>query len=175
MRTNMRTLTLALILNALAVGCAGPRAVSQAGPETRPALLAALDGKWIVAGDVLAKPVKYSLNVSPVLAGTFTELHMIDVQQPPQYEARVFIGHDKESEQIIVHWLDVFGAKGSIPHGTGQIMGNTIEFIIPYPEGPFRDRFTWNATGSTWRFTIESSDGTGGWKHFATYDITRSE
>lgn len=171
----MRALAFSAIPIALAVGCADPAPASPTAPETRPELLAALDGKWIMVGDVLGKPVRYSLSVSPILARTFTELHMIDVQQPPQYEARVFIAHDKESGQIIVHWLDVFGGKGSVPHGTGQITGNTIEFIIPYAEGPFRDRLARDATRSTWRLTIESSDGTGSWKHFAAYDIKRSE
>lgn len=105
----MRVLEFSAILITLALGFAGPAPTSPTAPETRPALLAALDGNWIMIGDVLGKPVKYSLSVSPILARTFTELHMVDLQQPPQYEARIFIAHDKGSGQIVVHWLDVFG------------------------------------------------------------------
>jgi hypothetical protein len=134
-----------------------------------------MDGQWVMVGDVLGEPVKYRLVVSPVLAGSFTELHMTDVQSPPQYEARVFIAHDKDSNQIIVHWLDTFGGKGSVPHGMGQVTGNTIEFIIPYTEGPFRDRLTYDTSTGKWKFTIESAQGPDQWKYFATYDIARSK
>ena len=85
-----------------------------------------------MVGDIMGKPVRYRLVVSPVLARTFAELHMTDVEEPPQYEARVFIAHDKESGQIIVHWLDVFGGKASIPHGTRRVAADTIEFVIPH-------------------------------------------
>ena len=170
----MRIAGLGIALIILAVGCAGPPAQPSRAPETRPALLAGMDGQWVMVGNVLGKPVKYGLIVSPVLAGSFTELHMTDVQSPPQYEARVFIAHDKDSSQIIVHWLDVFGGKGSIPHGTGQITGNTIEFTIPYTEGPFRDRLTYDTNNGKWHFTIESAQGPEQWKHFATYEIDRT-
>jgi len=158
-----------------ASGCTGAPAPHDNAADTRPALLAALDGHWVMVGDVMGTPVKYTLVVSPVLAGAFTELHMTDTQEPPQYEARVFVAHDKESGQIIAHWMDTFGAKGSVPHGAGEITGNTIEFIIPYAEGPFRDRLTRDAASGNWRFTIESSDGSGTWKHFAAYEIQRAK
>ena len=171
----MRIAGLGIVLVVLAVGCTSPPVPPSRAPETRPALLAGMDGQWVMVGDVLGRPVKYSLIVSPVLAGSFTELHMTDVQSPPQYEARVFIAHDKDSSEILVHWLDVSGGKGSIPHGTGQITGNTIEFTIPYTEGPFRDRLTYDTSNGKWHFTIESAQGPEQWKHFATYEIARAK
>lgn len=173
--TQPRVQAFPALLAVLVVGCTGATPPPPAEAETRPALLAALDGTWVMVGDVRGEPVKYNLIASPVLAGTFTELHMTDVQTPPQYEARVFIAHDKDSGHIIAHWLDVFGGRGSIPHGTGRITDNTIEFIIPYADGPFRDRLTHDAGRGTWRFTIESSDGSGQWKHFAAYEIQPSK
>lgn len=156
-----------------ACGCKSvlPRQPSTA--EKRPALLAALDGNWLMVGDVLGKPVRYRLTAEPILARTFTQLRMMDVQQPPQYEARLFLGYDRGSGQVIAHWLDVFGAKGSIPHGTGHLMDNTIEFTIPYPDGPFRDTLVHDSATGRWRFTIEASEGSGKWKHFAVYEIER--
>lgn len=166
-----RGILAALILVANGYATALPHQAAIAGK--RPALLASLDGNWIMVGDVRGKSVKYKLTVQPVLRGTFTELHMTDAQEPPEYEARLFIGYDQESGQVIAHWLDVFGAKGSIPHGTGRITGNTIEFTIPYKDGPFRDTLRYDPATGKWRFTIEASDGTGEWKHFAAYDIQR--
>jgi hypothetical protein len=156
-------------------GCKSVLPLQHSTAETRPTLLAALDGNWLMVGDVLGKPVKYRLTVEPILARTFTQLHMTDVHQPPQYEARLFLGYDKESGQVIAHWLDVFGAKGSIPHGTGHITDNSIEFTIPYQDGPFRDTLAYDSAASRWRFTIEASEGSGKWKHFAAYEIERNK
>ncbi len=117
--------TAALIL--LAAGCAH----AQTQPRTtdpRPEILKALDGSWIMSGDVMGKPVTYTMVAEPTLHGTFTEMHMTDVQVPSEYEARVFIGYDPTSKSLIAHWMDSFGATYSIPHGTGHITGNTIEF-----------------------------------------------
>ena len=85
----MRIAGLAIALIVLAVGCTGPPAGLSRAPETRPALLADMDGQWVMVGDILGKPVKYNLNVAPVLAGSFTELHMTDVesaQGPEQWK-----------------------------------------------------------------------------------------
>jgi len=100
--------------------------------DNRPEILRKLDGNWVATGDVMGKPVQYNVTSTPALQGQFTEISMNDVQVPSQYEARIFIGFDSESNQIIAHWMDSFGAQYSIPHGTGSISENTIEFIVPY-------------------------------------------
>ncbi len=160
---------------ALAMGCVSGPHTELVANDQRPPLLAALDGHWTMTGDVLGKPVEYALTVSPVLAGAFTELHMLDVATPPHYEARVFLGHDAKSGEIIAHWLDVFGGRASIPPGTGRMSGETIEVVVPYPDGPFRDTFTRDPLRNRWTLTIESSDPAGRWKHFAAYTIERSK
>jgi hypothetical protein len=61
-------------------------------------------------------------------------------------------------------------------HSAGnEIAGNTIEFIIAYTEGPFRDRLICNASNGKWRFAIESAQGPEQWKHFAAYEIGRAK
>ncbi|NMH64713.1 DUF1579 family protein [Shewanella salipaludis] len=140
----------------------------------RPEVLKALDGDWVMSGDVMGKPVTYRMNAGPTLQGTFTEIHMDDVQVPSQYEARVLIGYDSESSTIIAHWLDSFGAKYSVPHGTGGVTDNSIQFSIPYgAASTFRDTFTYNPETNTWVFVLESSKADGTWKHFARYDVYR--
>jgi hypothetical protein len=108
-----------------------------------------------------------------VLLAAFSELHMKDVQVPAEYEARVFIGWDAASGAVIVHWLDSFGGRYSIPHGTGKIAGNALEFTIPYADGPFRDTLVYDSKARSWQFVIEASQKDGLWKHFARYDIRR--
>ncbi len=158
----------------IAATCAAPLAPSwSAEPAaTRSPLLAALDGRWRMVGDVRGKPVQYDLEAHPTLQGSFTELHMNDVQVPSKYEARVFIGVDGDG-QVIAHWLDSFGARASVPHGTGTVTGDTLVFTIPYPRGQFRDTLAYQRDAGTWTLTIEAARPDGTWQHFARYDIRR--
>ena len=137
------------------------------------ALLRQLDGSWRMYGDVRGKPVTYRMAAEPALRGTFTALRMKDVQVPAQYEAVVYIGYDAASKTVIAHWMDSFGPKSSIPHATGQIDGNTIQFIIPYATGPFRNTWRYDPTSASWQFVLESSLPDGTWKHFARYEVKR--
>lgn len=162
-----------VLASLLTVSGSSYAADSAESTPARPTLLKALDGKWTMVGDVMGKPVKYDMEASSTLQGAFTEVHMNDVQVPSQYEARVFIGVDKDG-QVIAHWLDSFGAKYSVPHGTGQIAGNTIVFSIPYPSGQFRDTLTYEPKKETWTLVIERAKPDGTWEHFAKYEITRA-
>ena len=139
----------------------------------RPAALKALDGDWMMTGDVMGEPVTYRMRGGPTLQGAFTEIHMDDVQRPSQYEARAMLGYDAESRSVIVHWMDSFGAKYSVPHGSGTLTDDSIRFTIPYAGGSFRDTFTYDAATDSWRFVLEAGQPDGSWKHFARYDVRR--
>lgn len=141
-------------------------------PDSRPEILKKLDGTWLVTGQVQGDSVAYNLSVKPVLNNTFSELHMKDVSVPPQYEAIVFIGYDTAGKKIISHWMDSFGPAFSIPHGTGMIGQDRIEFIIPYEGNPFRDILTYNEKENSWSFIIESSQDSITWSNFASYKFT---
>lgn len=142
--------------------------------DARPAILRALDGNWRMSGDVRGKPVSYTMAAAPALQGTFTEMRMKDVQLPARYEAAVFIGYDAGSQGVIVHWMDSFGPKHSIPHATGRIDGNTMQFVFPYASAPFRNTMTYHPDTASWTFVLESSQPDGSWKHFARYEVKRN-
>jgi hypothetical protein len=161
-----------LFVLAAMTACAAQAAEAPAS-DPRPPLLRSLDGEWTMTGDVQGEPVTYALAAGPILGGAFTELHMLDLAQPPGYEARVFIGWDADGATIIAHWLDSFGARFSVPHGVGRIEGNTIEFTVPYADGPFRDTFTFSPASGTWELRIESGRTDGSWAHFARYELHR--
>ena len=135
-------------------------------------LLTRLEGSWRMAGDVRGKQVEYRLDTRRVLQGRFIELHMVDVQSPPRYEARVFLGAD-ETGKIFAHWLDSFGAAYSVPHGEGSATDNRIEFRIPYSGATFRDTFSYLPTTDEWTLTIEAEKAGGDTRHFAAYRLRR--
>jgi len=139
----------------------------------RPDLLQKLDGMWTMTGDVRGKPVVYSLEAKPALIGAFTELRMQDIQIPARYAADVYIGYDQATKAVIVHWLDSFGAKHSIPHGSGKLAENVIQFTFPYEGGSFRDTFTFEPDRDARTFLLESQEPDGTWKQFAKYKVVR--
>ena len=165
----MRTLFISFTL-LLLIACQTKTSKSELN-DPRPDLLKKLEGKWRMVGHVMGDSVEYKLNVRSVLSGVFTELHMVDIFDPPQYEALVFIGYDSTKNVIISHWLDSFGALYSIPHGTGIIDSNKIEFVVPYEERPFRDILTYYNENGEWTFLIESKSDSVNWKTFAEYKI----
>ena len=167
--TPIARLFLATLLFAPSFG----HAQAPAAADARPSLLRALDGNWRMSGDVMGKPVIYKMRAMPALQGTFTEMHMQDVQVPAQYEASVFIGYDAATNGIIVHWMDSFGARHSVPHATGAVEGNTLQFTFPYASGKLRDTFTYDPANASWRFVLESAQPDGSWKHFARYEVKR--
>jgi hypothetical protein len=142
--------------------------------DQRPGTLKALDGNWIMSGDVMGRPATYSMVAAPSLQGAFTEVRMKDVQVPAKYEAAVFLGYDAASRTVIVHWMDRFGAKASIPYGTGQITGNTVVFTFEYKSGRLRNTWTYHPEAEAWDLLLESEQTDGAWKHFARYTVKRS-
>jgi len=164
------TVLLAVLLGFNA--CQSPEKSQKKDP--RPLLLQHLDGTWMGTGQVTGEPVTYLISVEPVLNSAFSKIHMVDLSPQPQYEALVFIGEDPATKTIITHWLDSFGAAYSIPHGTGKISGQTLEFSIPYPESVFLDRFIYDEPSDSWKLDILSrKDTSASWTVFAGYVLHR--
>jgi hypothetical protein len=157
----------------LTIACGAHAEETANAADTRPGLLKALDGTWVMSGDVMGRPATYNMVAGSALQGAFTELRMKDVQGPAKYEAAVFLGYDAGTQTVIAHWMDSTGAKGSIPHATGHIDGNTVQFTFPYQGGPFRDTFTYNPATASWVFLLESGQPDGSWKRFARYSVER--
>jgi hypothetical protein len=144
-------------------------AAAQPSHARMEALLDALVGSWEMRGHVQGDSVTYDLQARRVLQGRFVELHMEDVNRPPGYEARVFIGVDSVGQRYIAHWLDAFGAAYSIPHAVGGARGDTLLLTFAYSSGPFHDIFIYDRGQDLWRFRIESADSAGKRSLFAEY------
>jgi hypothetical protein len=143
--------------------------------DDRPGILKSLDGNWLMSGDVMGRAATYAMVAAPALQATFTEIRMKDVNVPPKYEAAVFLGYNAGSQTILVHWMDKFGAQASVPHATGDLAGNTVQFIFPYKSGRFRNIWTYHPETSSWDFVLESEQNDGSWKHFARYKVNQTK
>jgi hypothetical protein len=132
-----------------------------------------LQGVWVMAGTFGSSPVRYAAEGRRVLQGGFLQLHMIDVEAPPRYEAEVFIGFDPKAHDYIAHWLDRFGAGGARVFATGERHGERLVLNFPYTDGAFRDTFTWLPASRSWTLLLESQKADGRWSTFASYTLTR--
>ena len=175
LRRAPRTAAVALALFALA-GCAGDRARSDVAaraakadaildgrrhPPLADPWLDRLVGEWTIERTIRGEHVRNAMEARWVLGHQFVQMHMIDVAEPPQYEAIVLIGRDEESGRYVAHWCDDFGAAFAAV-GRGERVGDAVEFRFEYPTGPFLTTFTWLAGEEGWRFLgeIPAKDGT---------------
>ncbi|RME29979.1 MAG: DUF1579 domain-containing protein [Candidatus Zixiibacteriota bacterium] len=138
-------------------------------------MLSSLVGKWRMVGQVMKKDVEYRAEGKWILNKQFLRFSMVDVQEPPQYEAQVFIGYDSSGENYIVHWLDTFGGAYSTTLGTGKVQPDSIELLFPYEGKPFRDIITLDKDKKAGRFLIEYLAEDGEWQEFARYTLQRIE
>jgi hypothetical protein len=134
-------------------------------------LLDRLVGHWHLTGTVQGEKAESHLAAERVLQGKFVRLHWTDLGEPSQYEAMVFLGVDSVTSQIVAHWIDVFGPGPSATIGHGAATGNRLVLDFAYPEGPFRDTFTFDPATGGWRFLLETGDGKGGWTTFGDYAV----
>ena len=162
------------MLSSLAGLLCVPVALAQPPARPNPAdgVLERLVGTWQLVGTVRGDSVRYRGEGRRLLQGRFVELHLEDRTSPPAYEARIAIGADTTPGRVLAHWLDNFGAAFSVPHGSGQVVGDTLQFGIVYRDGPFRDTFVFARDGS-WTLHIESRDARGRWQTFARYAAVR--
>ena len=146
------------------------------GP-TRPfkdELLENLVGDWKLTRQIRGQTVQNTVKVEWVSNHQFLRIHMKDVATPAQYEAMVFVGYDNASDRYVAHWIDVFGGRFSETLGYGKREGNSIKFVFEYPDGPFHNTFTWNASDKAWTFLLEQKNKEGKWTTFATDTLRRA-
>jgi Protein of unknown function (DUF1579) len=141
-------------------------------------LLDSLEGRWKVSGTIMGRPREMELNSKWVLNHQFLRVDEKDAAATAgkmPYEAQIYIGYDNASERYVVHWIDIFGGRFSETLGYGTRSGNSIKFVFEYPDGPFRNTFTWNPEEKVWHFFLEQRDGEGKWKTFADQKATRAK
>src|SRR5918995_1161802 len=82
-------------------------------------LLDNLVGEWKLVRRMQSRITENVVKAEWVLNHQFFRIQMRDVENPPAYEATVFIGWDPLQERYVVHWLDVFGGRSSQTLGYG--------------------------------------------------------
>ena len=131
-----------------------------------------LAGEWTLTRQIRGKEVENTVLAQWVLNHQFLQVHMTDSAQPPAYEAIVYIGYQHDTQRYVVHWLDVYGGKGSAI-GYGKRAGDSIEVAFQYDDGPFFNTLTWDTLGQGWTFKMESVNKDGKRQLFAIDTLRR--
>jgi hypothetical protein len=160
-----------IVLGAL-IGLSASAATAQPAkiaPNPADSLITRLVGQWEMRGEVRGRPAVYDADGQWTLGHGYVELRMRDRAAASPYEARVFIGADTAKGRVVVHWLDNTGAAFSVPAGVGAASGDTLRFEFAYSNGPFRDTFIYRRRTNEWSMILETGDGRGAWRPFASY------
>ena len=136
-------------------------------------LLDNLVGEWKLVRKVQGRITENVVKADWVLNHQFFRIQMRDVENPPAYEATVFIGWDPMQERYVVHWLDVFGGSSSQTVGHGTRNGNTIKFTFAHPEKPLVNTFSYNPDAQTWNFLMQQKNPNKSWSVFAEDNLSR--
>ena len=164
----------AVIVMLLLASCAGP-VVAQNPRDAvfKDDLLDNLAGEWRLIRKMQGRITENVVRAEWVLNHQFFRIQMRNVENPPAYEATIFIGWDPMQERYVVHWLDVFGGRSSQTLGYGTRNGNTIKFAFAYPEHPFVNTFSWNPDAKTWNFLMQQKNTNKSWSVFAEDNLSR--
>jgi hypothetical protein len=160
-----------VIALAIGPGLRGDEAPASAQRPLKDEFLQGLVGDWTVARKIRGTVVKNTLTVAWVLQHQFVQLHMKDVAEPPEYEALVLIGYDASTERYVAHWCDTFGGQYS-GVGYGKRVGQSVDFVFRYPDGPFHNTFSWDPATSSWTFLMQA-EGKDGTRRFFAEDTAR--
>ena len=132
-----------------------------------------LTGEWKLKRAVRGQVAESKVVARWVLNHQFLRMEMDDGKTPSEYSAIILIGFDPRKKSYVIHWMDVFGGTFSETLGYGKREGNKLVFLFEYPDGPFRNTFTWDEKGRSWNFLMQNGDKVGNWKLFAEDDLTR--
>ena len=138
-------------------------------------LLDKLSGNWKMKGVVREDSVEYKTECKWTLNHQFFLLHMLDINNPPRFEAVVYIGFNNDKKNYVVHWLDQFGGSYSETLGHGNSNGDSIKILFNYPYGYFRDTFTYLTDKEQWHFLLEDKNEDVEWQKFAEYTLIKEK
>jgi len=144
------------------------------GPHVRcdDDLLELLAGDWKITR-TMGKEIAHSRMCAEwELNHQFLQLHMIDENEPPEYEAIVSIGYEYEISRYVIYWLDTFGGRYSL-NGYGARAGNSILFVFESRDGLLHNRFSYDAKSNSWHSRIDQRAHDGPWKLFLEDDFVR--
>lgn len=122
-------------------------------------------GTWVLQGTIAGKETTHDVVAEWVLGHQYLQFHEVSREKnahaEPMYEATVFIGWDKPSNQYACLWLDVTGGGGL----SGQAIGHAkpgaekIAFVFKGGDGSnFHTIFLYDRGSDTWQWLMDGEE-----------------
>ncbi len=136
------------------------------GHRMMDSLLDRLIGTWTVTRRVHGRTTTVVAEAEYVLNHQFVRLHYHADSTATPYEAIVFIGYDNTRRRYVAHWLDVGGGRWSETLGFGVPVPAGIRLDFVYPEGPFENTLTFDATTGGRQSVMRQKNRGAPWSSF---------
>jgi len=128
-------------------------------------LLDQLAGKWVLHGTIAGKETTHDIDAKWVLAHQYMQLHEIsrenNTTSAAAYEALVFIGWDKHSQQYACLWLDVTSGDGLSNGIVGHAKrdADRIPFLFKSSDGSlFHATFVRDRSADSWQWLMDGEE-----------------
>ncbi len=142
-------------------------------------LLDHLIGKWVLQGTIAGKETIHDIVTEWVLGHQYVRLHEVSREKnahgEAMYEAIVFFGWDKPSNQYACLWLDVTGSGGLSAQAIGHAerSDDKIAFLFKGSDGSlFHTTFVYEKGTDTWQWLMDGEEN-GKLQPFARVKIKR--
>ncbi len=144
-------------------------------------LLEHLAGDWVLSGTIGGVKTTHDITAEWVLQHQYIQLHEISREKDstghPAYEAIVYLGWEKKSQEYGCFWMDITGAGAFSEQGIGRGKsdGNKIPFLFKgAPGNDFHNTFVYDATADSWQMLMDGEDK-GTLQPFARVTLTRKK
>lgn len=167
---------LSLAILALFLITSIPAAAQQA--QRQDSFLDRMTGHWVLSGTIAGRQTTHDVDADWVLNREYIRLHETSREESPNgspaYEAIVFIGWDKNTDEYCVLWLDTTSGTGlnSPVIGRGKLSGHQIAFLFKMPEGDFHTIFAYDNSSGTWKWIMDGEQN-GKLSPFARVTLVR--
>ena len=142
-------------------------------------LLDHMTGNWILHGTIMGQETTHDVSAEWVLAHQYLQLHEVSHEKDsignPRYEATVFIGWDKATNQYDCLWLDVTSGGGLTGQGIGRgkRSGENIALLFDGSDGSiFHTTFAYDGGKDSWQWIMDGETN-GKLEPFARLALTR--
>ncbi len=142
-------------------------------------LLDHMTGKWVLQGTIAGQETTHDIATEWVLGHQYIQLHEISREKnangEAMYEAIVYVGWDKPSNQYACLWLDVTGGGGLSANAIGYAKPSSdkIAFLFKGSNNSiFHTTFVYDKGNDTWQWLMDGEEN-GKLQPFARVKLTR--
>jgi hypothetical protein len=149
----------------------------QPQPTFHDELLDHLQGKWVMTGTIMGRPITHDIDAQWVLNHQYLCFKETSREKKPSgepvYDAAAYFGWDQPSSRNVGIWLDVWGGFSKATVGYAARKDDEMHFHFKDDKGgDFHTVFTYDRKSDTWKLNMDSEEN-GQLKPFTRATLAR--